>query len=106
MTPAKADPLSVIAALRRPRLLIRAARAGLGDYDRTRDLRRLVRTTEVPGPDAALRRLLDEEGRLEATRQAGDASYSMTRHVDVMIAVMAEAATLRPACAAPDLTAV
>jgi len=101
MTTSPSDPLAAIAALRRPRVLIRAARAGLADYDRLRDLRRLARTSDIPGPDAALRRLLDEEGRLEATRQAGDASYSMTRHVDVMIAVMAEAATLRPACPLP-----
>lgn len=99
--PAKGDPLAAIAALRRPRLLIRAARAGQAEYDRTRDLRRLVRSFDIPGPDAALRRLLHEERRLEATRQRGCASYSMTRHVEVMIAMMAEAAALRPACPDP-----
>lgn len=101
MPSAKSDLLAAITSLRRPRLLIRAARAGLGDYDRIRDLRRLVRTASTPGPDAALRQLLEEEHRLESIRQTGDASYSMTRHVEVMIAMMAEAAALRPPCAEP-----
>lgn len=101
MPSAKSDILAAIAALRRPRLLIRAARAGLGDYDRIRDLRRLVRTRDTPGPDVALRHLLEEEVRLEATRQTGDASYCMARHVEVMIAMMAEAAAFRPSGPAP-----
>lgn len=88
------DLLTAIASLRRPRILVRAARSGLGDYDRPRDLRRLIRDGDLPGPDAALRRLLAEEDRLEETRRSGDASYSMTRHIEVMIAMMAESTAL------------
>ena len=89
------DLTAAIAALRRPRLLIHAARNGLADYNRCRDLRRLTRLPQTPSPDRALRHLLAEEDRIEETRRAGDASYSMTRHIELLIAMMAEAAALR-----------
>ncbi|MGC9369815.1 MAG: DUF6477 family protein [Paracoccaceae bacterium] len=88
------DPLTVLRALRRPRLLIRAARLGLAEYRRDRDLARLVHSPRPPTPAQALARLLDHEERLEETRRAGDASYSISRHVDVLIALMAEARLL------------
>ncbi len=88
------DLLSLVSELRRPRLLIRAAQAGLAEYNRNRDLKRLMRTAEAPAPDRALSALLAEEERIEATRQAGDASYSFLRHIDVLIAMMAEARLL------------
>lgn len=92
------DPLALLKALRRPRLLIRAARFGIQDYNRDRDLCRLMKTAKTPPPLAALDQLLVEEERLEATRQAGEASYSISRHVDVLIALMGEARLLpRPA---------
>lgn len=75
--------------LSRPRLLIRAARFGQSDYRRERDLRRLIEAA-VP-PEAALGRLLSVEDRMESTRRAGDASYSIARHIEVLIALMAEA---------------
>ncbi|WP_372602971.1 DUF6477 family protein [Actibacterium sp.] len=88
------DPITVMKALRRPRLLISAARFGLGDYRRDRDLRRLVKTPRLPMPDQALSALLEQEERLEETRRAGDAGYSIARHVEVLIAMMAEARLL------------
>ncbi len=88
------DPVTLVAELRRPRLLVRAARAGLADYSRRRDLGRVMRTAEAPGPDRALSALLAEEGRIEATRRAGDASYSFVRHIELLIAMMAEARLL------------
>lgn len=85
------DILTRVTGLRRPRLLIRAARAGLAEYNRTRDLRRLMRMAVAPGPDRALCLLVEEEARIEATRRAGDAAYSLTRHIEVLIAMIAEA---------------
>jgi hypothetical protein len=38
----------------------------------------------------AVRRLIDEEALVEQRRQTGDAAYSLTRHVDLMIALLAE----------------
>ena len=88
------DPLTLLNALRRPSLLIRAARFGLSDYRRERDLRRLTQTSALPSPDRAMGILMSEEETLEQTRRAGDAAYSVSRHVEVLIALMAEAQLL------------
>jgi hypothetical protein len=87
------DFRAVLANLRRPRLLMHAARFGLDDYRRDRDLRRLVACD--PSPEKTVPRLLDEEARLEETRLTGDAAYSVARHIDVLIALLAEARLLR-----------
>ena len=44
------DLLALVSNLRRPKLLIRAARAGAMGYDRNRDLKRVMRLTETPSP--------------------------------------------------------
>ena len=90
------DLSTILANLRRPRLLIRAARHGIQDYRRDRDLRRLIHASTPPSPETALARLFDAEEKLEETRRSGDAAYSIARHVDVLIAMMAEARLLRP----------
>ncbi|MFO1106375.1 MAG: DUF6477 family protein [Amaricoccus sp.] len=79
---------SVLTALRRPKILIRAARAGVLDYRRERDLKRLLRTTRT---DQALGTLLAEEDRLETTRTTGEGTYNLQRHVAVLTALIAEA---------------
>lgn len=87
------DFRTFLSQLRRPRLLVRAARHGLQDYRRDRDLARLIRATGLP-PEAALEALFETEELLEATRRAGDANYSIARHIEVLIAMMAEARLL------------
>lgn len=82
------DFRTLLATLSRPRLLVRAARLGIEDYRRDRDLRRL---TDQTRPESALPHLLEKEAVMEATRMAGDASYSVARHVELLIALMAEA---------------
>ena len=91
------DFRAILADLRRPQLLIRAARCGLADYRRDRDLRRLL--DAQPSPDRAVRRLLSEEEILEATRKSGAAGYSVARHIEVLIALMAEVRLLPRAVA-------
>ena len=83
-----------LAATRRPRLLVRAARFGMEEYNRSRDLRRIFRGDSLPAPRDALPRLMDLEAAQEAIRQRGDASYSIARHLDILIALMAESRTL------------
>jgi hypothetical protein len=78
----------LLATLRRPRLLMRAARFGLAEYRRERDLRRLLRGEAMSAE--TLPRLMQVEEALERTRLAGDASYSVARHIDVLIALLAE----------------
>ncbi|MCK8484098.1 DUF6477 family protein [Aliiroseovarius sp. S2029] len=84
------DPFTCIKALRRPRLLVRAARFGLVDYNRDRDLKKLMKTAATSSPATAIDELLQEEARLEDTRKSGDASYSIAHHVEVLIALMSE----------------
>lgn len=88
------DITTLLSALRRPRLLIRAARFGLNDYNRDRDLKRLMKVSRAPSPARALDGLIETEARMEATRKAGDASYSVARHVEILIALMSEARLL------------
>ncbi|MDG1280364.1 MAG: DUF6477 family protein [Pseudorhodobacter sp.] len=87
------DFRTLLANLRRPRLLIRAARHGVQDYRRDRDLGRLLASTgcKAPGPEAALTRLLDQEEQMERVRKSGGAGYSIAHHVELLIALMAEA---------------
>ncbi|MFV0335129.1 MAG: DUF6477 family protein [Tropicimonas sp.] len=83
-----------LAQLRRPGLLIRAARLGQGGYRRKRDLRRITGDETLVPPEHAVLRLLDIEAELDLSRRSGDARYSPTRHVETMIALMAEARAL------------
>ncbi len=85
----------ILANLRRPRLLMHAARFGLVDYRRDRDLRRLVRCGL--SPEETVPSLMSAEAAIEATRLAGDATYSVARHIEVLIALLAEAQLLRRA---------
>ncbi len=82
--------------LRRPRLLVRAARFGLTDYRRDRDLRRLVGGIPLPSPVAALGHLLSAEEEAETSRRAGDATYSVARHVELLVALLGEARLAAP----------
>jgi hypothetical protein len=85
------DFAAMLTALRRPRILIRAARCGLSDYRRERDLKRLLRLPRSTAPSRALHSLLAEENRLETNRTTGEATYSLQRHIAVLTALLAEA---------------
>jgi hypothetical protein len=81
--------------LRRPRLLIRAARIGAEEYRRDVSLPRLLGHGELPRSLVALARLIEDEAALDACRRAGDAGYSVIRHLDLMIAMIGEARIIR-----------
>jgi Family of unknown function (DUF6477) len=89
------DVLSMISTLHRPRLLIRAARIGARDYRRERHLKRLLGYGALPRPASALMRLIELERGLNEQRRDGEAGYLLTRHLDVLIAMMGEVAVLR-----------
>lgn len=84
------DALTWIKELRRPRLLVEAANIGLPDYDRTRVLKKFAATQVEASPSAALTSLIPVEETLEDARRSGDASYVPSRHVEVLIAILAE----------------
>jgi hypothetical protein len=95
------DFADVLRALHRPKILVRAARAGVREYQRDRDLKRVLRTGKVASAAQAIRTLLAEEDRLEVCRTSGGANYSIQRHVAVLTAILAEARILpAPALAA------
>jgi hypothetical protein len=87
------DFADLLRAVRRPKILIRAARAGVSDYRRDRDLKRLVPNAK-PASRQTIDSLLAEENRLETTRTSGGATYSIQRHVAVLTALIAEARLL------------
>jgi hypothetical protein len=87
MTAAQTD----LAAIRRPKILIRAARAGVTEYHRDRDLKRLLRLNKAARAGIDLGTLLAEENRMEVKRQSGEATYSIQRHVAILTALIAEA---------------
>ncbi len=78
-----------VAALSRPRLLAAAARAGVSQYRRDRDLAGLV-PAGTPGR-ALLAALAEAEAACDADRRLAAPGYSVARHVRVLTALLAEA---------------
>ncbi|WP_324754601.1 DUF6477 family protein [Roseovarius sp. Pro17] len=94
------DILKALDNLRRPRLLIRAARIGAAEYRRDAHLRRHFGYGALPRSASALARLVEMEEVLNDQRQSDRTRYSATRHVEILIAMMGEARILRSAQAA------
>lgn len=89
------DVISMLQALRRPPLLMRAARIGLEEYRRETHLPHLLGYGVLPRHSQALLKLIEMEGNSNEQRIAGDASYSLVKHVDLLIAMLGEARVLR-----------
>ncbi len=97
------DIHTVLANLHRPRLLMRAARIGAESYRRAGHLPRILGYGVLPRHGDALMRLIDIEAELEELRLGPNATYSISRHVDVLIAIVAEARELRASQTSPQL---
>jgi hypothetical protein len=89
------DILTMLTVLKRPRLLMRAARIGAEEYRRDRHLQRILGYGSAPRPAPALLKLMEMEAAINTQRISDDASYSLVRHVDILIAMMGEARLLR-----------
>ena len=81
-------------SLRRSKILIKAARFGLATYRRERDLKRLLRASRVPAAGSGLGSLISIEAELESSRKVGDTTYKVSRHVEILTAMIAEASLL------------
>ena len=92
--------------LRRPRLLVRAARAGLAGWNRRRDLRRLLKCEEVPPVGSVLPLLRAEEAQLDTIRREGAAGYDLHRHIMLLVAILAETAEAAPRPVAMPVTLI
>ncbi|KPD12029.1 hypothetical protein AN476_12640 [Phaeobacter sp. 11ANDIMAR09] len=90
------DLLSRLKSLRRPRLLVRTARIGAATYSRSRDLSRIMDYGKPPRPAAAIVWLLDSESEINQQRLSRDSSYSLICHVEILVALVGEAALLAP----------
>jgi len=97
------DLLHVFNKLRRPRILIRAARIGAQDYRRDRDIKRLLHINRVPAPGAGMTYLLAIEQELETIRIAGFATYSISKHVEILAALVIEVQFLKPSTKDSDV---
>lgn len=106
--PDPAAELARLDGLARPRLLIGAARFGLAEWRRERDLRRLLRRPDLPAPGGALAELIRLEAAQDEIRTQRAACYVIARHVEILTALMAEARllrdVLRPAAPCPEPT--
>lgn len=83
--------------LRRPGLLVDAASHGVENYERRRDLRRMLRVAIPPTARLALEKLIPIEADLEKRRKTKAATYSLSRHVDILVALLAEARAFKQA---------
>lgn len=95
------DLLTMLAGLKRPKTLIRAARIGLRDYRRETALKRILGFGHPTETTPIIFSLMEIEAEMNENRTSNSAAYSPMRHVEVMIALMSEADTLREARAAP-----
>ena len=96
------DILSMLNAIHRPRLMMRAARIGAENYRRNTHLPRLFGYGVLPRHGAALLKMMEIEAELETQRKANDAAYNLLRHIDVLIAMVGEARILRTANATAE----
>lgn len=91
------DVLTMLQQLRRPALLMRAARFGANEYRRDAQLPRLLGYGVLPRHGEALMKLMQLEDEQNQKRLEDDKSYNLVRHVDLLIAMIAEARILQVA---------
>ena len=91
------DILTQANTLKRPSLLVRAARHGIEDYNRTVHLRGLLKSDVLPGQGQAIMKLMELEAVINAHRIAKRAEYTVAHHVEILVALMCEANTLKSA---------
>jgi hypothetical protein len=78
--------------MNRPGILASTARIGARRYQRTRDLPGAVPGLLAGAAEAILPRLVDEERRCEEARRCRSAAYRPAQHVQILSALLAEAA--------------
>lgn len=85
-------PLADAFPMRRPVTLVAGARFGARRYRRSRDLPGAVPGLLSGDADAILPRLAAEERRCEEARRRRSAAYRPAQHVQILSALLAEAA--------------
>ncbi|PZX18483.1 hypothetical protein LX81_01117 [Palleronia aestuarii] len=95
------DIHSHLRTIKRPRLLISAARFGLSAYNRDLEIPRLFVGESVPGPADLIRTLANMEMEIDVERRDRKATYSAQRHIAILVALMAESRRLTLVADAP-----
>ena len=85
------DVSYLLSSLRRPKLLVRAARFAVADYCRQRCLPRLFPGEGLTRHADILPKLIEREASLDIARRSGDAGYSPARHIEMLAALIVEA---------------
>lgn len=89
------DLIGQIFPMNRPRILGETAQLGARRYQRRRDLPGAVPGLLAGAAEAILPRLADEERRCEEARLGRSAAYRPALHVQILSALLAEAAALQ-----------
>ena len=76
--------------LRRPRILVRAARIGAEEFPRSTHLPRLLGHSALSDGMKVIDELSGIEREIESLRKEGQLNYSISQHVDVLAALLAE----------------
>lgn len=82
--------------LHRPKLLIRAARVGMQEFQRDCDLRMIKGVTESMSTKQLFDTLMQNEHLLNEERIMNDAAYSVRKHIRILTALMAIATNPAP----------
>ena len=90
-----ADILQDVVALKRPSMLVRAAKEGALGYRRKAHLRRYFGEHQQRCGADLLKKIMQLEAEQNVQRKAVQAEYSITQHVDILIALIGEAQILR-----------
>ena len=85
-----------ISELRRPKLLIRAARAGIHEYRRCRDLKGVTGVSHTSSGTQLIDLLFEEELRLDEERTERSAAYNVRNHIRVLTALLVETSNHHP----------
>ncbi|QOL79952.1 DUF6477 family protein [Pseudooceanicola spongiae] len=89
------DIQTMMAQLRRPGLLIRAARIAAEGYRREAHLAALLGASVLPRHGAAVMKLWEREAELDGLRRNRSSMYVPSAHVEVLSAMIAEAQLLQ-----------
>lgn len=75
--------------VKRPKILIRAARAGIANYQRN-SIKKLIKNWESMDSNVILDHLISIENAINAERLENEPNYDMRQHITVLTAIMAE----------------
>ena len=81
---------ATLSNMKRPGLLIRAARIALENFRRDTMLGRILGEESDLTPSNCLGLLMELENGMNEQRKTGDAAYSIARHISVLTALLHE----------------